>query len=346
MFKVISLVLLLGFFNLSAQSNSTPINQIQILASHNSYKKFPDQRVIRFLTRFKKQLGSANDPIQLDYGHLPLSQQFDEYNIRGIEIDINYDPKGGLYRKRKLNMFLFGKRQKVKDPKMKLPGFKVLHIADVDYETNYLTFIEVLQELKNWSQAHPKHNPIFVNIEAKGSNPADESKFLKLLGFKKSIPFDEIAYKLLDDEIYSILSKEMILSPFELKSNYNSIEERLKEKGWPTMDEVAGKIFFILEGNNDQLYLSGQLSRPMFVYGKPGEENTAFVIINDPIGHENEIQSLTKQYMVRTRSDSGTIEARNNDYKRFQAAKQSGAQIISTDYYKPDLRLSTFKIKF
>lgn len=46
-------------------------------------------------------------------------------------------------------------------------------------------------------------------------------------------------------------------------------------------------------------------------------------------------------YMVRTRSDSGTREARSNDTQRFLAALQSGAQVISTDYYLPDPALGT-----
>ena len=47
--------------------------------------------MLKFLTKFKKQLGEANDPIQLDYGHPKLPIQFDEYGIRGIEIEIDID---------------------------------------------------------------------------------------------------------------------------------------------------------------------------------------------------------------------------------------------------------------
>ena len=67
------------------------LNEISILASHNSYKGLPDKKVLKFLTKFKKQLGEANDPIKLDYGHPKLPIQFDEYGILGIEIDIDYD---------------------------------------------------------------------------------------------------------------------------------------------------------------------------------------------------------------------------------------------------------------
>jgi hypothetical protein len=51
--------------------------------------------------------------------------------------------------------------------------------------------------------------------------------------------------------------------------------------------------------------------------------------------------------MVRTRADADTKEARNNDYNRFEKAKASGAQIITTDYYLPSkLFKSDYKISY
>jgi hypothetical protein len=342
----VSLFCLLSFQGFSQFHDSIRLNEIRVLASHNSYKKQPDPKVLRFLSRFKKQLGSSNDPMQLDYGHLPLSEQFDTYGVRGIEIDISYDPKGGLYSKRKLNLFIPRIHQRVRDKRMKEPGFKVLHIADVDYETNYLTFKDVLVELKNWSKNHPNHTPLYVNIEAKGSNPGDESNFLRKLGFKKAIPFDSIAFQKLDQELFSVFSFENIFSPSNLKGSYSSIQSRIQNENWPILSECMGKIIFILEGNNEQIYHHNPYQHPMFVYGNSNDEHTAFLLRNDPIGRENEIRELTKKFIVRTRSDAGTIESRNNDYTRFNSAWQSGAQIISTDYYMPDLRFSNFQIKF
>ena len=45
--------------------------------------------------------------------------------------------------------------------------------------------------------------------------------------------------------------------------------------------------------------------------------------------------------MVRTRTDSGTHEARSGSTERKEAAFASGAQIISTDYYRADPRADT-----
>ena len=40
-------------------------------------------------------------------------------------------------------------------------------------------------------------------------------------------------------------------------------------------------------------------------------------------------------HLVRTRSDIDTYEAKINDKTRAQAAFESGAQVVSTDYFKP-----------
>jgi len=36
--------------------------------------------------------------------------------------------------------------------------------------------------------------------------------------------------------------------------------------------------------------------------------------------------------MVRARADAETKESRTDDYTKFEKAKESGAQVISTDY--------------
>jgi hypothetical protein len=332
----------------NSQTENIRLNDIRILASHNSYKKLPNKKVIRFLSKFKKQLGRDNDPMQLDYGHIIIEDQLENYHVRGLELDIYNDPEGKLYSKRKINRFIFGQKVKVNDKNMNQPGFKVLHIPDIDFETNYLTFIQSLEAIKSWSDLNPDHSPIFVNIEAKGSTAADESVFLRFLGFKRAIKFDSIAYSKLDEEIYSIFKKEQLFTPRNLRSNFSSINDRLTNNGWPELIESMGKIIFVLQGNNDEIYkrrIDRNEDCVMFVYAEPNEENTAFVIRNSSYGRENEINELSKKYIVRSRTDAGTHQSRNNDYSDYYSVFRSNAQIISTDYYKSDLRFSSYEIK-
>jgi hypothetical protein len=69
--------------------------------------------------------------------------------------------------------------------------------------------------------------------------------------------------------------------------------------------------------------------------------------MNDPIKDQERIKTLVKAgYLVRTRADADTKEAREGDYARFEAALSSGAQFISTDYYMEDKDLGTnYKIQ-
>jgi hypothetical protein len=83
----------------------------------------------------------------------------------------------------------------------------------------------------------------------------------------------------------------------------------------------------------------------MFVYAEPGEKNTAFVIRNSSQGQEKKINELSQKYIVRSRTDAGTHQSRNNDYSDYHSVLKSNAQIISTDYYKADLRWSSYEIK-
>ena len=346
----IILVLFFAGVNVSKgqYSDSIKLNDLRVLVSHNSYKKIPDPRVLSFLEKHKERLGEANDPKQIEYEHAKLVEQLDTYGIRGFEFDVNYDPKGGRYYKRRINGFVKGMKKRSDIAELKEPGFKIIHITDVDYETNYLTFKSALKELNFWSNAHPDHIPIFVNIEAKGDGIGDYSKLAKLIGFKTALQFDSTAFSLLDQEIYDFMDSSRIFTPSDLRGAYGTIKERLDAEGWPALNECLGKIFFIMEGNHKEMYIEyldrGE-GRPMFVYGAPKGSSTAFVVRNQPIGNVDKIKTLAKIYMVRTRSDAGTLEARAGDYSRWIEAFQSQAQIISTDFYKANPEFSPFFVE-
>ena len=56
--------------------------------------------------------------------------------------------------------------------------------------------------------------------EAKGYHPADQSKTLRFLGFKKCIPFDSAAYSLLEDEIASVFDRKDVFTPGDFKNSF------------------------------------------------------------------------------------------------------------------------------
>ena len=91
----------------------------------------------------------------------------------------------------------------------------------------------------------------------------------------------------------------------------------------------------------------GLSGRAMCVYSHPGHAECAFIMQDDAVADSSRIVELVKQgYIIRTRSDAETRECRSNDNRPKLAAFASGAQISSTDYYKPDTRFSNFVVQW
>ena len=72
----------------------------------------------------------------------------------------------------------------------------------------------------------------------------------------------------------------------------------------------------------------------MFTNAPADHPAAAVMIINDPVARQDEIKRLVAQgFMVRTRADADTKEARDGSTHRRAAAFASGAQAVSTDFY-------------
>lgn len=69
--------------------------------------------------------------------------------------------------------------------------------------------------------------------------------------------------------------------------------------------------------------------------------------ITDPVKNFERIQRLVKAgFLVRTRADVGTLEARRKDTTRREKAFASGAHFISTDYPEPNPNFSEYQVRF
>lgn len=68
------------------------INELQIIASHNSYKRFPVPAIFNFAMAITGFLPPNINASNWDYDHLPLPEQLGIYGVRGFELDIYNDP--------------------------------------------------------------------------------------------------------------------------------------------------------------------------------------------------------------------------------------------------------------
>ena len=88
----------------------------------------------------------------LDYRHQPLAEQFDS-GVRQIELDVFADSKGGLYAHPAGEVDCGGASSA--DPEfdpdgmMDKPGFKVMHMQDIDYRSTCEPFTACLSKCGN-----------------------------------------------------------------------------------------------------------------------------------------------------------------------------------------------------
>jgi len=323
------------------------INQIQTLGSHNSYHKRANKPVLNFLKGLAFALPKEYNPKDLDYAHEPLLIQLDSFNLRSFEIDIYADPKGGQFYKRKKNNLL-GKCRDCNINELKEPGFKVLHIPDIDYNTHYYTFTSMLLDFKIWSDAHPDHLPIYLMIECKEETLADN---IKKLRFNNSIKYTPELCDDMDKEVRAVFGDSLnkVITPDDVRGKYKTLNAAVLAGNFPTVEEARGKfIFVVMEAGDTYSRNHPSLkNRVMFTFSSPGQPECAFVKHDDAVENKKTIiDEVKKGYIVRTRADGPNIQNRTGDYAQQLAAFASGAQIISSDYYRPDIRYKRKPRKF
>jgi len=317
-----ALIVLSGAAPLAARDvvPDMPLNAMRVLGSHNSYRPALDEASLADL---RAKLGPRAAGVE--YGHLPIAQQLD-LGLRQLEFDPYADPQGGLFA-----------APHAANPKayaaMEKPGAKVLHAPLVDTRTLCLTLEDCFAQVATWSRAHPDHHPITIFVNVRDEPFADPR-------MPKIAPFDDAALLALDDSARRIFGAKHLVTPDEVRGNHATLRAGVTGGGWPTLRSARGKILLVLDSSPKiaETYRTGHPSlrgRAMFAFYPEGDAEASVFNLQDPVAEEERARRLVAQgFLVRTRSDADTHEARNHDYTRLQAALRSGAQIISTDYYK------------
>ena len=139
------------------------MNQLQMLATHNSY-----------------HVRLEPSPIpDWDYYFEPLATQLGSEGIRGLELDVHYVDDGTTP-----------------------PHYEVFHVGGLDAGTTCQLFDDCLAEIRKFSDAHPGHHPLFVQIELK--EPTAASVTLDMLD-------------LLDDQIRAVFSDSILVTPDQVR---------------------------------------------------------------------------------------------------------------------------------
>jgi len=297
------------------------LNEIQVIGTHNSYHVAPAPDQLKVIGLFSKRGAEA-----WAYSRKPLDQQL-EAGLRHFELDIFADPEGGR----------FGNTGE-----MKKPGMKVFHVPVIDRGTVHPTLIGALRAVEKWSGKNTRHVPIMILIELKDRSEMPLAP--------KPVLFDRKQMNAVEEEILKVFPREKLITPDLVRGESASLREAVLKKGWPALDSLRGKIMFCLdnEGKHREIYLEGNPTlekRVMFVSVSRKHPAAAWMKRNDPVNSYGEIRSLVSEgFMVRTRADANTKEARANDGRRRDKALGSGAQFVSTDFPNPDPKMSEYEV--
>ena len=338
------------------------LDQIQVVGTHNSYQLPADPRVMPLmLPRLKPMLDMMNNlpPEQLaamreehphdlansfgaslDYIQMPIEAQL-RAGVRSLELDLQADPEGGRYADPLPYRELKAKGETdlapIHESELRQPGMKVFHMSDIDFRSQCPRLRQCLGLLRQWSDANPGHSPVFILLEPKLNAGLSGA----VPGATPVAPFDRAAFDEVDAAILAVLGRDRLVTPDDVRGSHPTLEAAALAHGWPTLAASRGKFLFLylVPGLNLKAfapYLDGHASlekRVAFVQGLPGMAHTAFLLIDNATAKPGRIEELVRKgYLVRSRADIDTFEARENDARRRDATLASGAQIVSTDY--------------
>jgi hypothetical protein len=286
------------------------INEIQVLGTHNSYHVEPRPDIL------SAYLGVDPEAIDLAYTHAPLTTQLEDQGIRQFELDLVGDAAGDLFRP------------------IGTPGWKVLHIEQIDEGSTCPTLVDCLAEIEAWSADHHDHVLVTVLVEFKTPGEVE--------GGVDAPPVTPQALRAFDAEVRSVFGPDRLVTPDDVRGDHESLEAAVLAGSWPTVDEARGRVMFVLNDHRDE-YVDGDPSlagRVAFPNSTPGEPDAAFLLLNDPIADAAAIVAAVEAgYIVRTRADVPVATVRSGDTAQRDAAFASGAQFVSTDFPVPGLSL-------
>jgi hypothetical protein len=314
------------------------INEIQSVGTSESYKLRPSSSMMGLI-----RMGSADDAKALDFAEPPITDQLN-MGARSLRFDIANDPAGGLYGHPAGEMMAMELISDKYIHDMAQPGFKVIHILDIDFNSSCMTLVNCLQAVAGWSRAHPDHLPIVIAL----STNDDKTP---MPGATHPQKFDAAAFDALDRTILSVFHTSEIITPDLVQGRYPSLRDAVLAQGWPTLGAARGKVIFLLDDAKEKILLYRVNRhvlerRVMFVTTDQGSPAAAFVTIEDPSKVPGAISQAVKAgFIVHTFADADTKEARANNTVRRDKAFASGAQIISTDFIAADPQIGKYQVR-
>lgn len=268
---------------------------------------------------------NENEPEELEeirLNHLRMKGSHNSYHLKTPGVAL-YEPANYTHADMDVQADLLGVRQFELDV-WYIPGIglRVYHYIG-DSNTNCRGLSGCLEVLLNWSTANPNHAPIWIFIE-----PKDLPQIVEELDI----------IEMIQTELEQTWPRNRTITPSDVQGNADSLREAVVENGWPTLEESRGKVLFVMLDKTEirDLYIDRYPSLEgqwMFAIVNEAEPLASIIsFVNPESQHERLLNATKTGFMVRTRPDFDTVEAREENYTRFELALSSGAHFITTDF--------------
>ena len=313
------------------------IDQLQLVGTAESYKQRPNAALIGLI-----RMGGKKDAEALDYGQPPIPTQLDN-DVRTLSFDVAYDPKGGAYKNPAGASMAMDLLPADYVAAMARPGFKVVHVLDVDYQSSCLALGDCLKQVADWSAAHPRHLPIVITLHTNDTKTP-------MPGATKPLPCDTAAMDALEVEVRAAFGPEQIITPDMVQGEHASLREAVLAHNWPKLGAARGKVIVVLDDSAAKVaaYRGARANlegRAMFVVTDTTSPVAAFLSLPDPVKDGSHIAAAVRDgFMVITRADADTREARTGNTARRDAAFRSGAQVVQSNFVVADPRIGPYRV--
>lgn len=259
------------FVNFDLNDQNIRLNDIQMIASHNSYKKKGPA-----IGRFFVGLGDSFEEAKaLKYGYKDITQQL-EAGVRSFEFDIRY----------------------------RRNQFELIHVPLVDSASQAINFELLLEEIYLFSSNQDNHVPIIILLEFK-SDWMILDPFLDEINDQALVDFDKLVKAKIGDNLFGpshMLVDNKTLNQVITQDGWPSVENLLNKVMFVMHPGKYTKNYYELD--------MGLKTQSMFIgsYNTDNVEDYASFFIQNDVDI-NKIKNLVDQnYMVRTRMDTNLVK--------------------------------------
>lgn len=339
---------------LGCDTSSPSLSAMQYVGTHNSYHVEPDEAVKRLMLE-SSYAESSDWPARtlvpaLSFTHPPIVSQL-EMGLRLFEFDMHDDPQGGRFAEPGVLQALAqnGQSASLDEDTLALlqqPGIKVFHTADTDIKSRCLLLTRCFELIRDWSLANPGHVPIIIQLETKESR---KPALLNAYAPAEAAPFGRESWRRLHSEIFKVFEHEHVVLPQEVQGPYESLNHAVRSRGWPTLSQLRGRVIFMLLDSDEKqrdyirFVREGAASMVLFPSLHHRDPDTAWLARANPKSRDIR-RRVSEGFLVYTRADKHTTQARERDFTRRDRALLSGAQLISTDFPVADPRYSDYSV--